>query len=118
MSRRAFTFGLGVLARLGLGGRPPGAEAQPPASRRPIGVLLVLLSPEGKEAQAFRQRLRNAGYVEGRDVVIKRLQLLKGGDAQPYPGRRPMESTHAVSCEGSREPQGGSALACHRTELR
>lgn len=72
MSRRAFTFGLGVFsARLGLGGRPRGAEAQPPASRRPIGVLLVLLSPEGKEAQAFRQRLRNAGYVEGRDVVIE-----------------------------------------------
>ena len=72
MSRRALTFGLGILsARLGLGGLPRAAEAQPPASRRPIGVLLVLLSPEGKEAQAFRQRLREAGYVEGRDVVIE-----------------------------------------------
>src|SRR6185369_10667373 len=29
-----------------------------------------------------------------------------------------MESTHAVSCEGSREPQGGNALAGDRTELR
>jgi putative ABC transport system substrate-binding protein len=72
MSRRACTFGLGILSvRLGLGGLPRSAEAQPPASRRPIGVLLVLLSPEGKEAQAFRQRLRDAGYVEGRDVVIE-----------------------------------------------
>jgi putative ABC transport system substrate-binding protein len=72
MSRRVFTFGLGVLfARLGLGGLPRAAEAQAPASPRHIGVLLVLLSPDGKEAQAFRQRLREVGYVEGRDVVIE-----------------------------------------------
>jgi putative ABC transport system substrate-binding protein len=33
-------------------------------------VLLGSLSPESKEAQAFRQGLLDAGYVEGRDVVI------------------------------------------------
>lgn len=72
VSRRAFTFALTALAaRVGLGGLPSGAEAQLPASRRRIGVLLVLLLPEGKEARAFRQRLRDAGYVEGRDVVIE-----------------------------------------------
>ena len=48
MNRRAFTFALGALAaRLGLVGLPSAAEAQPPASRRRIGVLLVLLSPDG-----------------------------------------------------------------------
>ena len=34
-------------------------------------MLLGPLSPESKEAQAFRQGLLDAGYVEGRDVVIE-----------------------------------------------
>jgi putative ABC transport system substrate-binding protein len=50
---------------------PPGAYAQRSASPRYIGVLLAVYSPESKEAQAFRQGLRDAGYVEGRDVVIE-----------------------------------------------
>jgi len=44
---------------------------QQPALPRRIGVLLVLFSPESKEAQAFRQGLRDAGYAEGRDVVLE-----------------------------------------------
>ncbi len=36
-----------------------------------IGVLLVGFTPEGKPAHAFREALRDAGYAEGRDVVIE-----------------------------------------------
>ena len=67
MDRRAFISGI----TLGLLAAPLAAEAQQATSRWRVGVLLVLLSPTGKEAQAFRQGLRNAGYVEGRDLVIE-----------------------------------------------
>jgi putative ABC transport system substrate-binding protein len=51
--------------------KPQSAYAQQPASPRRIGVLLISFSPESKEAQAFREGLRDAGYSEGRDVVIE-----------------------------------------------
>ena len=66
MNRRAFVTGLGAVLAA-----PRAAEAQQLAPRWRIGVLLVLLSPTGKEAQAFRQGMRDAGYVEGRDVVVE-----------------------------------------------
>ncbi|MGH2361295.1 MAG: ABC transporter substrate-binding protein [bacterium] len=47
------------------------ATAEQPAQPRHIGILAVISSPESKEAQAFRQGLRDAGYAEGRDVVIE-----------------------------------------------
>jgi ABC-type uncharacterized transport system substrate-binding protein len=72
LSRRVFVSGLAALgAGAAIALKSYGAHAQQPASPRRIGVLLVGPSPEGKEAQAFRQGLRDADYAEGRDVVIE-----------------------------------------------
>jgi len=72
LSRRAFVSSLAALAASpAIVFKPQSAYAQQPASPRRIGVLLVSFSPESKEAQAFRQGLRDAGYAEGRDVVIE-----------------------------------------------
>ena len=49
---------------------PLAARAQQERVRR-IGVLLVGLRPDGKEAKQFRLGLRDLGYSEGRDVVIE-----------------------------------------------
>src|SRR5258708_4206509 len=72
MGRRAFACGLAALvASLGAFYLPCASHAQQPGSPRRIGVLLVAFALESKEAQAFRQGLRDAGYAEGRDVVIE-----------------------------------------------
>src|SRR5262249_32617095 len=47
------------------------ARAQQIASPRRIGFLLVGFSPDSKAAESFRRGLREAGYTEGRDVVIE-----------------------------------------------
>ena len=67
MKRRDFVTLLGGAAAWPLAAR---AQQQVTSPRR-IGVLLVGLSPESKEAKQFRLGLRDAGYSEGRDVVIE-----------------------------------------------
>ena len=72
LSRRAFVRSVVALAAgSAIAVVPHGARAQQPAAPRRIGVLLAARSPESEEVRAFRQGLRDAGYAEGRDVVIE-----------------------------------------------
>ena len=66
MKRREFiTLVAGAVAL------PGAARAQQAAAPRRIGFLLVGLSTQSKQAQHFRQGMRDAGYSEGRNVVIE-----------------------------------------------
>ena len=72
ISRRAFIAGVATSAVVAaIAVMSPRAGAQQTGALRRVGVLLALLSPDGKEAQAFRQGLAQAGYSEGRDLVIE-----------------------------------------------
>jgi len=72
VSRRVFVSSLAALATCAATvAKPKSARAQQSATPRRIGVVLGIFSPEGKETQAFRQGLLDAGYSEGRDVVIE-----------------------------------------------
>ncbi len=67
MGRRTFlgTLGLSVLAL------PLAAEAQPAAKIARIGFLATNLGLNPHQREAFRQGLRDLGYIEGRNVVIE-----------------------------------------------
>ena len=72
LSRRAFVNSLVALAASpAILMQPHAASAQQRASPRRIGLLLVARSPQHEDVQQFRQGLRDAGYTEGRDVVIE-----------------------------------------------
>src|SRR5713226_726838 len=60
-----------VLALLALGATPFAAEAQPAAKVARIGYLAPNLAASPHNHEAFRQGLRDLGYVEGRNLVIE-----------------------------------------------
>ena len=71
ISRRAFVSMLAVLvASAAMGFELQSADAQQPAALRRIGVLIAV-PPDDKDPQGLRQGLRDAGYIEGRDVAIE-----------------------------------------------
>ncbi len=85
IGRRAFARSLvGLVLSSGAFCVVSRVEAQRSAPPWHIGVLVVSFSPESKEAQAFRQGLRDAGYAEGRDVVIE--WRVAQGDYDRVPG--------------------------------
>ena len=67
MNRREF---IGTLAA-GLLAAPLAAEAQQAAKVARIGFLATNLAASPHLQEAFRQGLRDLGYVEGRNVVIE-----------------------------------------------
>ena len=77
--RREFIFTLGGTAAAW----PLAARAQQAELPRRIGFLLVGFSPDSKAAESFRRGLMEAGFTEGRDVVIE--WRVAGGDYARVP---------------------------------
>jgi putative ABC transport system substrate-binding protein len=65
MDRRTFLCALGSLLA------PPAARAQQPRALARIGILLQLSPEETPHHLAFRQGLRERGYLEGENVAIE-----------------------------------------------
>jgi len=64
--------GLIIILGLGILSAPLAADAQPPARVPRIGILwLNPLSATGHLLEAFRQGLRELGYVEGQNIAIE-----------------------------------------------
>jgi putative tryptophan/tyrosine transport system substrate-binding protein len=86
MNRRAFVTGLGALLAA-----PLGADAQQAAKVARIGWLALNLAAAPHVPDAFRQGLRDLGYVEGRNVVIEYR------DAEGKPERLPALAAELVA---------------------
>src|SRR5438094_3368878 len=69
MTRNIFVFICLLLTILLLTGFP--AQAQQPTKIPRIGFLAVNPSGSSDRAQAFRQGMRELGYVEGKNIVIE-----------------------------------------------
>src|SRR5262245_3648988 len=87
MNRRIFLVGTGVT----LIAAPLGAEAQQPANVARIGFLALNMAAAPHLREAFRQGLRDLGYVEGRSVVIEYR------DAEGKPERLPALAAELVA---------------------
>ena len=72
-----------LVACLGLFCFATAADVQQTEAPRRIGVLLVAWSLESRMAQAFRDGLRDSGYIEGHDVVV--VWRPAGGDYDQVP---------------------------------
>jgi len=83
LSRRSFMNGAAALIASSVVAAASEASFAEVSSPRRIGVLLGGLSPQSREAQEFRKGLRDAGYIEGRDVVIEWRSA--GGDSALAP---------------------------------
>jgi hypothetical protein len=60
-----------VLLALGVLLTPLAAEAQPPGKVVRIGVLTLELASSTPPVEAFRQGLREHGYVEGQNIALE-----------------------------------------------
>jgi putative ABC transport system substrate-binding protein len=87
MDRRTFLSGVG----LGLLAAPLAAEAQQAAKIARIGYLATNLAANARLHEAFRQGLRDLGYVEGRNLVIEYR------DAEGKPERFPAHAAELVA---------------------
>jgi putative ABC transport system substrate-binding protein len=67
MNRRTFLCGL----TLGTLAAPLAGDAQPLAKSARIGVLTLAVASSSPLAEAFRQGLREHGYVEGQDIAFE-----------------------------------------------
>ena len=72
-----------VLALLALGAAPLAAEAQQAGKIARIGYLAPNLAARAHLYEAFRQGLRDLGYIEGRNVVIEYRNAEGKYDAEP-----------------------------------
>ena len=82
---------IGCILLLALLVAPLAAEAQPPAGKVwRVGVLSALYPAHADPPQAFRQRLREFGYLEGHNLVIE------WRDAQQQPDQLPSLAAELV----------------------
>jgi ABC-type uncharacterized transport system substrate-binding protein len=99
MDRRVFLAGTGAV----LLAAPLAAEGQQAAKVARIGFLTFNVAPNSHLREAFRQGLRDLGYVEGRTVVIEYR------DAEGKPERLPVLAAELVALKVDVIVAGGQA---------